>query len=922
MGGGSTRGRWTAAIVGVAALFALVAAVAAGKPAHHHAKGSRPHPSHGVKSPGGGKSLNPGKPIQIGLGYRPQVLVDEAGVAHITWSTPAEQVGPETAHKYTAGWDNYCRLARGARSCGDHAKLEAPIQYAPGGVKALELENPFVDNSPGANQDIGEGSLPLETGDQLSILAHRPGNKVEVPGGISEDVNFLWTSDDGGKKFTGPGLTSTMDYYGGAVSYGSPSSIGIFGYTGETLQDSKTAGHVFFQEVQAGSFAPAGAKVDLGEGKNDLLARRQIVADGDRPLVAFDNLRDVFVREYKGKGNIDDAANWSTSKFPGTDPSLASGPHGTWLTYYPKGHASHPGPNFDPTSFFPKAVVVKLVDGHRSGPETPVFPSILGGGAEDQLAEAADGELFAGWVQKGHNEEEYRHLLVSTSNDGRHWSKPQELYDAGRKDSVAGLQIGVGPDGGGVAVFVHGGNGDKVTETKARDLFGIGGQVTAVPFGARGSTGKKGLGTAGSGNAGCLDVRFGAVHAHVDFGCFLRLATKKDPKGDASIAYGGVHVNGLEIRPDAPGTAIVIDDATHTIESTGGNVSVLLQHPGIPDVTLWDGPLKADLGKADNVGDPLFTLPMTSFHANVLGFEVLGTPTVTLGTESVSIPVSLKMPGYLGVTGSATLAANMTEGLERPSLHIAIPDVVLPGLELRGSSIDWAGPEGQWTGSGELEMQPGAGAAGLDVKGAQIGFDHGDFSSGAFGTAAYPGTPIFKNAYLENLGASFNLHPPPSLTGNAEIGAVAHGGGVYSLEATGPLTTSFGNPSTMNVEGEGAIYGVPLTSAHATFTTAGSFHETGTLGFDEFGLSIGGKMDATTDLAAGTTGGTIAGEFSFLGQGVELSLPFNDTGFGYCKDVGVGPATASVGFLFKWSGGVELFTSGCAETIAGSGVPG
>ena len=45
----------------------------------------------------------------------------------------------------------------------------------------------------------------------------------------------------------------------------------------------------------------------------------------------------------------------------------------------------------------------------------------------------------------------------------------------------------------------------------------------------------------------------------------------------------------------------------------------------------------------------------------------------------------------------------------------------------------------------------------------------------------------------------------------------------------------------MNVEGEGAIYGVPLTSAHATFTTAGSFHETGNLGFDEFGLSIGGK---------------------------------------------------------------------------------
>jgi hypothetical protein len=259
----------------------------------------------------------------------------------------------------------------------------------------------------------------------------------------------------------------------------------------------------------------------------------------------------------------------------------------------------------------------------------------------------------------------------------------------------------------------------------------------------------------------------------------------------------------------------------------------------------------------------------------------------------------------------------MAEGLVRPSLHIAIPDVVLPGLELRGGSIDWAGPEDQWTGTGEVEMPPGAGAAGLDVHGAQIGFDHGDFSSGGFTTAPYPGTPIYHDAYLENLAASFNLHPPPSLTGNAEIGGVAHGGGVYSLEATGPLQTTFGNPSTMSVEGEGAIYGVPLTSAHAIFSTAGTFHETGTLGFDSFGLTIGGTLDATTDLATGTTSGSIAGGFSFLGQSVEESIPFNDAGFGYCKEV----LTASVGFLFKWEGGVEVFLSGCEEALASSGTP-
>jgi hypothetical protein len=870
----------------------VLVGTAAAKPAPaHHVRGSR------TRHRRGAGPAKPGRPIQIGFGFRPQVLVDDAGVAHITYSSPAAEHGPAGMHTYSAGWDNYCRLSRGAGSCDDHTRFDAPITYP-----KPEETGPFFENSPGLNQDIGEGALPLATGNQLAIFAHRPGNVVEVPGGTSEDVNYLWTSDDGGKKFTGPGLSSTIDYYGGAVAYGNPVSIGIFGSTGELIQGGKTREDVFFQEARAGTYAPADARVDLGRGKNDLLARRQIVADGDRPLVAFDDLKDVFVREYKGKGDIDDAANWTMSKFPGTDPSLASGPHGTWLTYHPIGLAA-------------KAVVVKLIDGHRSGPNTGVFPPILEG-QEDQLAEAADGELVAGWIQKDDQDDNYRHLMVSVSADGRHWSKPQQLYGAGRHDSVSGLQLGVGPDGGGVAVFVHGGTGPKVN---VGTLFGIGGQVTAVPFGARGSTGKKGLGAGSSGNSGCLDIRFGAVHAHVDSGCFLRLVDKDHPSGDASIAYGGVHVNGLEIRPDSPATAIVIDAAAHTIESVGGSASVLLQHPGIPEIKLWDGALDAKLGKQDNVGDQLFPLPMTSFHADVLGFEALGTPSVVLGDESVSIPLALKLPGYLGVSGSATLAADMTEGLSRPSLHIAIPDIVLSGLELRGASIDWAGPEEQWTGSGELEMQPGAGAAGLDVHGAQIAFDHGEFTSGGFTTAPYPGTPIYHDAYLENLGAAFNLHPPPSLTGNAEIGAVAHGDGLYSLEATGPLQTSFGDPSTMSVDGEGAVYGVPLTNAHATFTTAGTLHETGTLGFEEFGLTIGGSVDATTTLATGTTSGVIAGGFSFAGQSVEESLPFNDTGFGFCKEIGVAPASVSVGFLFEWQGGVNVYATGCEEALASSG---
>ena len=332
----------------------------------------------------------------------------------------------------------------------------------------------------------------------------------------------------------------------------------------------------------------------------------------------------------------------------------------------------------------------------------------------------------------------------------------------------------------------------------------------------------------------------------------------------------------------------MIDDAAHTIESAGGNASILLQHPGVPDIKLWDGPLHADLGKKDNVGDPLFSLPMAKFHANVLGFEALGTPTAVLGDESVSIPLALKLPAYLGVTGSATLAANMAEGLVRPRSTSRSPTSSSPASSCAAHRSTGPGPEDQWTGTGELEMQPGAGAAGLDVHGAQIAFDHGDFTSGGFTTAPYPGTPIYHNAYLENLGAAFNLHPPPSLTGNAEIGAVAHGGGVYSLEATRPPADQL----RQSLDDERRRRRRDLR--RPADQRPRHLHHRRDLPRDRHPRLRRGRPRRSAapstrppNLAAGTTSGTIAGGFSFLGQSVEQSLPFNDTGFGYCKEVGV-----------------------------------
>src|SRR6202012_3075718 len=81
--------KWSAPTVVIAVACAL-AGTAVARPAHH------------TRAPGRGHSggAGPGKPIAIGLGFRPQVLVDDAGVAHITYSSPAAEHGPAGEHTY------------------------------------------------------------------------------------------------------------------------------------------------------------------------------------------------------------------------------------------------------------------------------------------------------------------------------------------------------------------------------------------------------------------------------------------------------------------------------------------------------------------------------------------------------------------------------------------------------------------------------------------------------------------------------------------------------------------------------------------------------------------------------------------------------------------------------------------------------
>jgi hypothetical protein len=132
----------------------------------------------------------------------------------------------------------------------------------------------------------------------------------------------------------------------------------------------------------------------------------------------------------------------------------------------------------------------------------------------------------------------------------------------------------------------------------------------------------------------------------------------------------------------------------------------------------------------------------------------------------------------------------------------------------------------------------------------------------------------------------------------------------------------FGNPSTMTVTGDGSVYGLlPLTSARATFTTTGQFSEAGLLGFDGFGVTLGGRVNASAALSPGTVSGELDGDFSVFGITIASQvIPFNDSGFGACQSEGVGPASISAGFIFRFDGPPTVSLTDCDSDLSSSGV--
>ena len=173
------------------------------------------------------------------------------------------------------------------------------------------------------------------------------------------------------------------------------------------------------------------------------------------------------------------------------------------------------------------------------------------------------------------------------------------------------------------------------------------------------------------------------------------------------------------------------------------------------------------------------------------GFPIDSSLNVKLTHDGVTIPISLKLPSYMGgVSGQATLIADNATGLHVSSLHIGVADLNLGALEIKDLAVDYTAQGTVWKGAATIEIPGGSGYFEIS---AQVEFDHDDLTMGSFQVGVpFPGVPIFSDVYLNGFGGGFDLHPPRKrFFGSIDIGAIPLDPPNYTVNVTGAISLTF-----------------------------------------------------------------------------------------------------------------------------------
>ncbi|MEZ5122379.1 MAG: hypothetical protein R2736_12515 [Solirubrobacterales bacterium] len=576
-------------------------------------------------------------------GVHPDVLIDEAGTAHIVWN---EGRGDD------ADAAIYCRLKRGATACDATAVLTWEKSYDAG-------------DGPEFNTDDG-GPRIVRVGDQLVVLSKRYPTMGVKPDGASSHTVVAWSSNDGGTTWSSSAIFGKRNL--GQVAVLGPDDDPTI----VNLAHDPFCGGMCVTAFKSGQYSSAEGVLNTDPDSN---YNATLVADGTGLVAGFSDLQPrIWLRRWSGAQPVTDPGTWSTAApLAGDEPDLASGRSGTFLLQRP----GYSGP-------YQIRPVATGGDGSLS-PGAPVTLSKADGARFGRLAEDPSGRLLAAWQQTGTG------VVLRTSTSGvRGFGDRQRLIDG---DDNGQISLDAAADGGGFAVLNHTGGINSP------------GQIVAAGFGNQGPTSALGLGGlqggSGAANVSCQRVRFGSFAIEALQGCFLN-GTGRNSR--LVVTGGPVTLNGVRIVPD-PGARLVIDPERLRIDSIG-QVRVLVSN-GDTEVVLYHGVIQRDLSRvvpgARLFEFPAGAFKANVLGFEVSG-EI---PVVLGEGGRVRIPVDVKLPpAFGGFTGHAELLADAERGLALDSLKIHIGPVPLGVLVVESIDIDWTSGN-TWSGRGRLRVPAG-----------------------------------------------------------------------------------------------------------------------------------------------------------------------------------------------------------------------
>lgn len=735
-------------------------------------------------------------------GNNPDVVVDEAGTAHVVFNRPGDTL-PDSV--------GYCRIKRGATACDVTATLQSEI--APG--------------DPNAAFDDATSLKIVRVGEQLLVFSKRYPIVRPKPDGASSSTVIAWASGDGGTTWTQTPTTVGKRNFDDMVVLGGAEDAAVLAMGIDPFCAADGAAAVCLAQYRSGRYAAEEGNLSAAPDGN--YEPNLVLDDQGRPVLSAQDLNnDTSVRRWRGTGSPLDAAQWTAPTVIAADQgSLAGGPAGVFLMAKPPSGA---GP-YSVRRLNPQG------EGYVEGAARAISPerdNVLG-----ELHQGPDGRLVAAWSQRD------RGLLLREANTaaaGRPSFGPAtKLADGAANGQIA---LGTTADGGGFAVFNH--TGDIVGD----------GEIQVAGFGSQLATGQPGVADVSGGgltpSGSCGQLSFGSFTAQTAQGCLLK---GKGERANDYVTDGELNLWGVRLVPDA-GTKIIINPKTLELNTTG-DVRVMVSAPApVGDVVLFHGRIQRDLSKV-TPGTNLFEFPSGPFDAELLGFDVAGGIDVRLERDGVHIPLDITLPDvFLGFTGKAELVADRERGLHVESIKIHIGPIGLGVLTIDSLDLSYEGGE-LWSGHGKVSVPAGAS---LELT---ASFANGGFKGGTFTVNPGSPIPIGPAVFLLDFGGGLFVDPL-RINLNATVGAGTPAGNRFPVEVDGDLTMTFppDDPAEFLMKGTVSVFMFQVADGRLLFRTDGyaTFHGHAgvALGPLEADVDMDGFVDAPTAQWGATLKGRVA----------------------------------------------------------------